>query len=332
VIADEEVAVDRVIEQQPTNIGALIRKGDMRAAAGDDRVAITFYRAAMKVASAQESLDEDVRAALARAEVACVRASRKFQDYLEEALARSGFPQGRRPPRFQESLDILMGRRQVELQLQRPRAYYYPGLPERRYYERSEFEWVGDLERQTDAIRAEALALAEDESRFTPYVVSDPKRPPRETHGLLDNPDWSTLPLWVDGAPVADSVARCPRTFVAIESLDLAQISKRAPWIVFSKLKAGARIPPHTGMINARLICHLPLVVPEGCEFRVGGEARLWREGELMIFDDTVIHEARNDGASDRIVLIFDIWRPELNPDERRAIVSIFEAIDAYDG
>lgn len=331
MIAEEEVAVDRVIEQQPTNIGALIRKGDMRAAAGDDRVAITFYRAAMKVASTQGSLDEDVRAALARAEAACVRASRKFQDYLEEALARSGFPHGRRPPRFQESLDILMGRRQVELQLQRPRAYYYPGLPQRRYYERSEFDWASDFEAQTHAIRAEALALADDDSRFTPYVVSDPRRPPRETHGLLDNPDWSTLPLWVDGRANADSVARCPQTFAAIERLDLAQISKRAPWIVFSKLKAGARIPPHTGMINARLICHLPLVVPERCEFRVGGETRLWREGELMIFDDTVIHEARNDGTSDRIVLILDIWRPELNPDERRAVTAIFEAIDAYD-
>lgn len=332
VTTDEEIAVDRLIEQQPTNVGALLRKGDLRAEAGDDRAAITFYRAAMKVASVQPSLDEDVRTALARAEAACVRASRKFQDYLEESLASAGFPHGRRPSRFQESLDILMGKRQVQLQLQQPRAYYFPGLPQRRYYERSEFDWAGELEAQTGAIRAEALALAEDESRFTPYVVSDPRRPPRETHGLLDNPDWSTLPLWVDGSPAGDSVERCPRTFAALQPLDLARISKRAPWIVYSKLKGGARIPPHTGMINARLICHLPLVVPEGCEFRVGGEARLWREGELMIFDDTVVHEAMNNGTSDRIVLIFDIWRPELDPDERRAIAAIFEAIDAYDG
>lgn len=332
MIAQEEVAVDKLIEQQPTNIEALIRKGDLRAAAGDDRGATTFYRAAMRAASKQGALAEDLRAALGRAEAACVRASQKFQDYLEDALALAGFPHGRRPPRFQESLDILMGRRQVELQLQQPRAYYYPGLPQRRYYERSEFDWVSELEAQTDAIRAEALALADDDSRFTPYLVSDPRRPPRETHGLLDNPDWSTLPLWVDGSANPDSLARCPHTFAAMKPLDLAQISKRAPWIVFSKLKAGARIPPHTGMINARLICHLPLVVPEGCEFRVGGETRRWREGELMIFDDTIIHEASNNGASDRIVLILDIWRPELDPDERRAIVAIFEAIDAYDG
>lgn len=306
----DETTVDQLIAEQPANVGALIRKGDLRAAAGDERGATLFYRAAMKAASVQPSLSEDLRKALARAEAACIRASRMFQDYLEEALAGAGFPHGKRPSRFQESLDILMGRRQARMELQQPRAYYYPGLPQRRYYERSEFDWPGELEAQTEAIRAEALALAEDETRFTPYVVSDPRRPPRETHGLLDNPDWSTLPLWVDGAPAGDAVDRCPNTFAALKPLDLAQISKRAPWIVFSKLKGGARIPPHTGMINARLICHLPLVVPEGCEFRVGGETRQWREGQVMVFDDTVVHEAVNNGGRDRIVLIFDIWRP----------------------
>ncbi|MEO8176412.1 MAG: aspartyl/asparaginyl beta-hydroxylase domain-containing protein [Sphingomicrobium sp.] len=321
-----------MIAQQPSNVGALIRKGDLRAGAGDQRAATLFYRAAIRAASAQGPLSDELSAALARAEAACIRASHVFQDYLEEALAQAGFPQGKRPPRFQESLDILMGRRQAHMQLQQPRAYYYPGLPQRRYYERSEFDWVSELEAQTDAIRAEALALAKDETRFTPYVVSDPKRPPRETHGLLDNPDWSTLPLWVDGAPAGDAVTRCPNTFAALGPLDLAQISKRAPWIVFSKLTGRARIPPHTGMINARLICHLPLVVPAGCEFKVGGETRRWHEGELMIFDDTVVHEAANNGTSDRIVLILDIWRPELDPDERQAITAIFEAIDAYNG
>jgi aspartyl/asparaginyl beta-hydroxylase (cupin superfamily) len=330
VTVEEETAVDRLIEQQPTNVGALIRKGDLRASAGDERGSTLFYRAAMKAAAVQRPLSGDLQAALARAQAACVRASQIFQDYLEDALARAGFPHGRRPQRFQESLDILMGRRPVELQLQQPRAYYYPGLPQRRYYERSEFDWADDLEAQTQAIRSEALALADDDTRFTPYVVTDPKRPPRETHGLRDNPDWSTLPLWVDGSPNADAVSRCPHTFAAIKTLDLSIISKRAPWIVFSKLKAGARIPPHTGMINARLICHLPLVVPEGCAFVVGGETRLWREGELMIFDDTIIHEARNDSTSNRIVLILDIWRPEIDPDERRAIAAVFEAIDAY--
>src|SRR3546814_9705290 len=60
------------------------------------------------------------------------------------------------------------------------------------------------------------------------------------------------------------------------------------------------------------LICHLPLVVPDGCGLRVGAETRSWREGELLIFDDSFEHEAWNRGTSDRTILLFEIWRPDI--------------------
>ena len=116
---------------------------------------------------------------------------------------------------------------------------------------------------------------------------------------------------------------------IAVEATDMPRISVRAPNVLFSKLAAGARIPPHHGMLNARLICHLPLVVPSGCGFRVGGETREWEQGKLLIFDDTIEHEAWNQGPLDRIILIFDVWHPDLDQHERRAITSLFNAIDA---
>ena len=114
-----------------------------------------------------------------------------------------------------------------------------------------------------------------------------------------------------------------------IEASDVPRISVRAPNILFSKLTAGARIPPHHGMLNARLICHLPLIVPPGCGFRVGPETRQWDAGKLLIFDDTIEHEAWNGGDRDRVVLIFDVWHPDLEAEERRAISTLFDAIDA---
>ena len=30
-----------------------------------------------------------------------------------------------------------------------------------------------------------------------------------------------------------------------------------------------------------------PLIVPEGCELKVGGEVRAWEEGKVMVFDDS---------------------------------------------
>jgi aspartyl/asparaginyl beta-hydroxylase (cupin superfamily) len=94
--------------------------------------------------------------------------------------------------------------------------------------------------------------------------------------------------------------------------------------VIFSMLKAGAHIGAHTGMHNTRLVCHLPLIVPEGCRFRVGNEVREWETGKLLIFDDTIEHEAWNDSDEDRVVLIFDVWRPELSEQEKFELTALF--------
>jgi aspartyl/asparaginyl beta-hydroxylase (cupin superfamily) len=119
-------------------------------------------------------------------------------------------------------------------------------------------------------------------------------------------------------------IARCPRTWEAVQAAPLPWIAN-SPTVMFSLLRAGARIAPHTGIHNARLICHLPLIVPPGCGFRVGNEVRQWEEGKLLIFDDTIEHEAWNESAEDRVVLIFDIWRPELSEQERREVAALFQ-------
>ena len=76
---------------------------------------------------------------------------------------------------------------------------------------------------------------------------------------------------------------------------------------------------------------HLPLVVPENCgQLRVGNESRTWREGELLIFDDSIEHEAWNHSEHDRIVLIFEVWRPELTAEERNAICDLLRVIRQY--
>jgi aspartyl/asparaginyl beta-hydroxylase (cupin superfamily) len=97
-------------------------------------------------------------------------------------------------------------------------------------------------------------------------------------------------------------------------------------------LRPGARIPAHTGLLNTRLICHLPLIVPEGCGLRVGNETRPWVEGETLIFDDSIEHEAWNGSDRLRVVLLFDIWRPELSPDERDLVAAMLAAVDSYGG
>jgi aspartyl/asparaginyl beta-hydroxylase (cupin superfamily) len=102
--------------------------------------------------------------------------------------------------------------------------------------------------------------------------------------------------------------------------------------VLFSLLRPGAHIPAHTGIINTRLIVHLPLVVPPDCQLRVGNETRTWEEGKAWVFDDTIEHEAWNRSGETRVILLLEIWRPELNATERQLVGAMLEAIDAFRG
>jgi aspartyl/asparaginyl beta-hydroxylase (cupin superfamily) len=72
--------------------------------------------------------------------------------------------------------------------------------------------------------------------------------------------------------------------------------------------------------------------VPPGCGFRVGNDTREWVEGKAWLFDDTIEHEAWNRSDQTRVILLFEIWRPELTDDERRLVSAMFEAIDQHGG
>ena len=99
-----------------------------------------------------------------------------------------------------------------------------------------------------------------------------------------------------------------------------------APTAVFSALAPHTRIPPHTGSTNARLLVHLPLVLPGPAGFRVGNYTRKWNIGEAFVFDDTIEHEAWNDADKTRVVMIFDIWNPLLSEAERELITALLLA------
>ena len=121
-------------------------------------------------------------------------------------------------------------------------------------------------------------------------------------------------------SPIAERCSRAPATMEVLSRLPQAQVPLRSPSALFSVLQPRTRIPPHTGVANFRLVVHLPLIVPPGCGFRVGGETREWRIGEAWVFDDTIEHEAWNDSDQPRAILILDVWNPLLTEAERAAV------------
>jgi hypothetical protein len=312
------------------DLRSLLARAQQYEAAGDTRAATSFYQAAFRQARTLPNVEPQLMAALQRGQQFVQQAVRTFQQSLEAAVQENAPTDTIQRTRLEHSLGLLKGERQVYPQ--QPAVLYYPYLAQRQFFEREEFDWVPALEAATADIREELLALVSEGADFQPYVQNDPDRPVRQFHNLNENADWTALYLWRDGKVVEENARRCPRTMAALEKVPLSDIGSRTPAVLFSRLEPGAHIPPHSGMLNCRLICHLPLIVPPGCWFRVGNETRMWEEGKLLIFDDSIEHEAKNASGELRIILLFDIWRPELGEEERSAISAIFDAIDRFQG
>ncbi len=314
-------ALDRVLAAEPRNIVALVMKGDIVARTGDDRAAGSFYGLAWNSAQAAQRTPA-IAEALARAEAALAEVSTRYVAHLRGTLAEVDAG-----PRFAEAVAIVAGEKQPYFQA--PTSFFYPGLPHIQFYDPAGFAWAAELEGAVPAIRAELEAAMAGDAGFKPYVEADPTRA-NNGHKLLGDPSWSAFYLWENGARVTANADRCPATMAALADLPIPVIARRSPMALFSVLKPGTHIEPHNGMLNTRLIVHLPLIVPPDCRLRVGNDLRAVEAGKLMMFDDSIQHEAWNDSTETRVVLLFEVWRPELSVAERDALTRLFEATGSY--
>jgi aspartyl/asparaginyl beta-hydroxylase (cupin superfamily) len=318
----EAAALQRILDHDIRNLPAMLAMAQNADRRGDARGATSWYRSALAQAAAAGAPPQ-LQPVLQKAQDYVARSSRTFEDHLMDAI--SGLPP---LPRIQLATDLLLGKQ--SLFLQQPSMFYFPGLPQRAFYERSEFDWVAPMEAMTDAIVAELEQVrAQEDAAFAPYVQTSSLRP-APNNPLRDDDRWGALYFWQNGEQVAANADRCPAVMAALALAPIPVIAGRSPMALWSLLKPGTHIQPHHGLLNTRLICHLPLLTPDDCGLRVGAETRSWRRGEMLLFDDSVEHEAWNRSTDTRVVLLFEIWRPEIGAEEREALTQLFQAIDRF--
>ena len=205
-----------------------------------------------------------------------------------------------------------------------PTHFFFPELAQREFHPRTLFPWLDELEEATETIASEFKAvMASERAELVPYIQYEEHLPLAQWKPLNRNPDWTAIHLWRNGESVDANARHCPETMKLLEGFPQPEVRGSGPNAMFSLLAPGTAIPPHVGVSNARLVCHLPLVVPEGCWFRVGAETRFWKRGEAFVFDDTIEHEALNPSNELRVVFIFDIWHPDLSATERDAVAAL---------
>jgi len=316
----ERESLLRAVELDPRSLLIHVRLAENAERTGELAEAGRAWSVVLSLADSLADIPPDARPAINHARRFLSRQNAALEVRIDEHLEplRQKIAPGDRR-RIEAAIAHMLGKRTIYLN--QCSGLHVPFLPADEFFDREQIPWIGQLESATDVIRDELTTVLRGGGEgFEPYVALPRGTPANVWTSLDGSMDWSTLHLWRHGQRDDEACRRFPRTAAVLDALPLARLPGRMPTVFFSVLAPKAHIPPHTGVSNTRAIVHLPLIVPAGCRFRVGGETRSWAEGEAMIFDDTIEHEAWNDSDQPRVVLILDTWNPHLTQDEQQLL------------
>jgi aspartate beta-hydroxylase len=197
---------------------------------------------------------------------------------------------------------------------QKDAGFVFPGIPQTGWHDAGDLPIVERLELSWEVILSEMRGVVSSRQGFQNYVAmgGDQSVIPSE---------WKAFYFKQGPRDCSANLQRCPRTAQLVTSSP-----RVADNVFFSALNAGGAIAPHAAEWNCLLNVHLGLVVPDGCEIRVGSETRKWTQGKCLTFDASFEHEVRNRSDSTRFVLFLDVWHPDLTDVEIECLEAFREA------
>lgn len=201
-----------------------------------------------------------------------------------------------------------------EVSLSEGISIYIPGLSARHWHSPESFPWYKQLEANFPRIKEEMLQTVRVKANLEPYSstydVSGGILGTQDAGPEVLNESWVATFFYKYFSRLDAKRELCPTTVKVLDSVGVAREA------LFSVLEPGAHIPPHSDRMNFVVTCHLGLLIPDNCALRVGTETRQWEEGRCFFFDSSFDHEAWNRSNSRRVVLLIDVWHPDLKPKE----------------
>jgi aspartyl/asparaginyl beta-hydroxylase (cupin superfamily)/Flp pilus assembly protein TadD len=325
---EELAALERALAVDPTHLIVLLQKAAVLDLMQKPRAAARIYANALQTLGPGMRLPPPVEAHVQHARKRVAENAAELAAVIDGRIAalRQAHAAGEHL-RFDRCIDHILGRRQIYAP--QPTFMLFPHLSNYEFFDRENFPWLEAVEAATDSMREELLGiLSADQAGIQPYIAYADGLPLNQWKELNHSRRWGAYFLYNEGQRLEDHIARCPRTVAALTAAPQIDIPGRGPTAFFSILDSRTRIPAHTGVTNTRLTVHVPLIVPPGCGFRVGGETREWKVGTAWVFDDTIEHEAWNDSDAPRA--IFDVWHPELSTLERDLVRESTVALAEY--
>lgn len=324
-------AIDQAVAADPEAWGPHLERAKLLEAAGRTHEAAMSWGNLLTFLPPQLADAPQLQEMLKHAR----RAVKQTHDALHTALVERmhdlmGGAERRELRRFEHCLDILTGRRPFVTA--RPLVLPFPELPAIPYFNREDYPWVAEVEAAFPDMLEELNAVLELGEGFVPYVRTRPGERAAQFADLDHNMDWGSYFMWNNGERVDANADRCPRTEAAIQRAPQCLLPQRGPVIMYSALKPRTHIPPHNGATNIRLTTHMPLIIPPDCALRVGDKEHVWEPGKLVLFDDTIQHEAWNRSDRLRVIIIFDTWNPLLTELERELVSQAVQGMVSFYG
>jgi aspartyl/asparaginyl beta-hydroxylase (cupin superfamily) len=194
------------------------------------------------------------------------------------------------------------------------------------FFDTNIFPWCEQLELNYPDIRQEILEGMNVAADGKPYLRNSHRLDGPQWEALVNKMSWASIHLYSRGKANQGVIDKFPKTLKALAQLPLAITNGNPSEVFISVLAPRTRIPEHFGVSSAIVTAHLPIEVPEGCGLKVHKETRVPEAGKLMVFDDTWEHSAWNNSDQPRVVLIFELWHPDLSELEKDAITRSIEA------
>jgi aspartyl/asparaginyl beta-hydroxylase (cupin superfamily) len=188
---------------------------------------------------------------------------------------------------------------------EKPSMSRYPGLRSLPWWDPATIPVALELERA-------APRITEEFRRLDPRGFA-PEREPIARRGA-----WEVFILYERGRRHDERCRSFPTVCEIVERH--RTVRSLAGLIYFSRLGPHSRVAPHSGPTNMRLRAHLGIEVPPQCGIRVGATSATWHEAKCIVFDDSFAHEVWNESDRERIVLVVDLWHPDLSDDEVRLL------------
>ena len=206
---------------------------------------------------------------------------------------------------------------------------YVPGLTPKCFWDTKDISWCKALEKNYEAIKQEFL-----------LAVNDPDRLEKEGNNvwagaLTDDASsygvgWSTLVLMDRGVWDPTNVSIFPKTSKIVHDSGIPAVE-----VFFASMKPNSNIKMHSDFTNFVLTSHLAIDIPYSgdnkCRLTVGDETRQWINGEVSLFDTSIMHDAVNESDKTRYILMFRLWHPELTTVERDALQFLYDCLEIPD-